>query len=78
MAIASLYDRRKNGIMTSELTFNELVVESQHLLKFKSGKIMKIPRLVTAKCPHQRSHCQSPDAFLRAQNVAASGDGSYF
>jgi len=33
------------------ITFNELVVESKYLLKLQSGKITKIPRLVTAKCP---------------------------
>ena len=40
------------GVMTHELTLNELglVVESRHLLKLQSGKITKIPRLVTAKC----------------------------
>jgi len=43
--------------MTHELTFNELVVESQYLLKFQSGKITEILRLliVTAKCPRQMS-----------------------
>jgi len=34
--------------MTHELTLNELVVESQYLLKSQSGKITKIPRLVTS------------------------------
>jgi len=29
------------GVMTHELTFNELVVESQHLLKLQSIKITK-------------------------------------
>jgi len=43
--------------MTRELTFNELVVESQYLLKLHSGKITKLPRLVTAKCPRQMSRC---------------------
>jgi len=41
------------GVMTHEMTFNELLVESQYLLKLQSGKITKIPRLVTAKCPRQ-------------------------
>jgi len=31
----------KNGVLTHELTFNELVVESQYLLKLQSGKITK-------------------------------------
>ena len=41
--------RRRNRVMTHELTFNELIVESQYLLKLKSSKITKIPCLVTAK-----------------------------
>ena len=47
----------KNGIGTlaHELTFNELVVESQYLLTLQSGKITKMLRLVTAKCPRQMS-----------------------
>ena len=34
--------------MTRELTFNELAVESQYLLKLQSVKVTKIPRLITA------------------------------
>ena len=55
------------GLITRELTFNELVVESQYLLKLQSGKITLIPRLLTNKC--QISRCQSLDAFSRAQRV---------
>ena len=33
------------GVVTHELTFNELVVESQYLFKMQSGKITKIPGL---------------------------------
>ena len=56
--------------MTRELTFDELVVESQYLYVLKSqiGEITKMPRLVTAKCPRQMS-CQSLDAFSTAQSV---------
>jgi len=38
---SSLYDLWKNGVgvIMHELTFNELVVESQYLLKLQSGKI---------------------------------------
>ena len=43
------------GVMTHELTFDELVIESQYLLKLQSGKITKIPRFVTAKRPRQMS-----------------------
>ena len=44
----SRYMTGKNGIgvTTHELTFSELVVESQYLLKLQSGKITKVPRLV--------------------------------
>ena len=42
-----------------ELTSNELVVESQYLLKLQSGKIAKKSQL----CPRQLSWCQSLDAF---------------
>ena len=63
-------EKNGTGVMTRELTFNELVAESQYLLKLQSGKITKIPRLVTAKCPRQMSRCQlSLDAFSRAQSV---------
>ena len=34
--------------MTRELTFDELVVESEYRLKCKVTKFQKIPRLVTA------------------------------
>ena len=57
------------GVMMHELTFNELVVESQYLLTLQSGKVTKIRRLVTAKCRRQKSCCQSLDAFSRAQSV---------
>jgi len=45
------------GVMTRELTFDELVVESQYLYVLKSqiGEITKMPRLVTAKCPRRMS-----------------------
>jgi len=58
--------------MTRELTFDELVVESQYLYVLKSqiGEITKMPRLVTAKCPRQMSCCQSLDAFSTAQSVS--------
>ena len=49
--------------MMHELTFNELFVERQYLLKLQSSKITKIPRLVTAKYHCQMSCCQSLDAF---------------
>ena len=61
--------------MTHELTLNELVVESRYLLKLQSGKIKKVPRLVTAKCPRQMSCCQSLDAFSRAQTVTNAFGG---
>jgi len=41
--------------MTHELTFNELVAESQYLLKLQRGKITEIPRLVTARCLRQQA-----------------------
>jgi len=43
-------------ICTHELTFDELVVESQYLLTLQSGKITKVPRLVTANRCHVVSH----------------------
>jgi len=55
--------------MTRGLTFNELAVESQYLLKLQSVKVTKIPRLITAKCPRQMSCCQSLDAFSRVQVI---------
>jgi len=61
--------------MTHELTFSELVVESQYLLKWQSGKITKIPRLVTAKYPRQMSCCQSLDVFSRAYSVTNAFGG---
>ena len=41
--------------MTHELTFNELLVGSEYLLQLQSGKITKLPRFVTAKCPRRMS-----------------------
>ena len=61
--------------MTHELTFNVLIVESQYMLKLQSGKITKVPRLVTAKCPRQMSCGQSLDAFSRAQSVTNAFGG---
>ena len=47
------------GVITHELTFRELAVVSQYLLKLQSGKITNIPCLVTAKCRRQMSCCQT-------------------
>ena len=55
--------------MTHELSLNELLVESQYLLKLQSSKITKIPRFVTAKCTRQTSCSQSLDVFSRVTNA---------
>ena len=62
-------------ICTHELTFDELVVESQYLLKLQSGKITKVPGLVTANCRRQMSCCQSLDALSSAQSVTNAFGG---
>ena len=54
---SSFYDRWKNGIMMHELMFNELVVESQYLLKLRSGKITK-------NTPSCHSYMPSSDVML--------------
>jgi len=61
--------------MTQELSLNELLVESQYLLKLQSSKITKIPRFVTAKCARQTSCSQSLDAFSRAHRVTNAFGG---
>ena len=45
------------------------------MLKLQSGKITKMPCLVTAKCSRQMSCCQSLDAFSRAQSVTNTFGG---
>ena len=65
------YDRWKNSIsvMTHELTFIELVVESQYLLKLQSGKTTKKYPFLSHLNALVRCHsrCHYIDAFSRAQ-----------
>ena len=68
-------EKKWHGRYVARINVNELVVESQYLLKLQSGKITKIPRLVTAKCPLQMSCCQLLDAFSRAQSVTNAFGG---
>jgi len=63
------------GVMTHELAFNKLDVESQYLLKLQNGKFTNIPHPVTAKCPRQMSCWQSLEAFSRAHSVTNAFGG---
>jgi len=72
-----LYMTGENGIgvMTHELAFNKLDVESQYLLKLQNGKFTNIPHPVTAKCPRQMSCWQSLEVFSRAHGVTNAFGG---